>query len=92
VSGVAIAYITEYYDSKEDTTWMCFQCAYTICDANNNFYGNMNGMHHRIKFDFIEPIKVTDELREKHSELFKTLDEGKIATMSMETANEILQG
>lgn len=92
VSDVAMGYVTEFYDSREDTTWMYFQCAYTICDANNNFFGNMNGMHDMIRFDFIEPVKVTDELREKHSEIFKALDQGKFTTMSMETANEILSG
>ena len=71
---------------------MCFQCAYTICDENDNFYGNMNGMHDMIRFDFVEPVKVTDELREKHSEIFKELDKGKSTAMSIETANEILQG
>lgn len=90
MTNVIMQYIKEFYSKKENTTWLCFQCAYALFNEKNQFFGVLKGMHDMFKYDFIEPIKVTNELKEKYSDLLRNIEKDGYTAIDINKANELL--
>lgn len=92
ISGITIDFITEHYDKNEDTTWLMFQIGFKFIDVEEPCKVIMNLVGTRTpKMDYIEPIKVTNELTNNHPEISEHKS-GESFKISIEEANDMLKG